>query len=131
MTPSSSARTSPPTRPSPSTASQRDQLHDGAHLALQPVANVVGRLDQRNGPTAADISPDGTLVLISNGRQGFLWLRDPARPVADVLAAAPTAPCDVPIGGGEAAAFSVDGRHLWAMDEGTAAELRRYDRLAG
>ena len=55
----------------------------------------------------------------------------PGEPVADVLAAAPTAPCDVPIGGGEAAAFSVDGRHLWPMDEGAGAVLRRYDRLAG
>jgi hypothetical protein len=31
-------------------------------------------------------------------------------------------------GGGEALAFSVDGRHLWAANEGANARLRRYDR---
>lgn len=108
-----------------------DELADGARLTLEVVARVVGRTDQRDGPTAADLSPDGTLVLVSNGRHGFLWLRDPAKTVGETLAAAPTAPCEAPIGGGEAATFSLDGQHLWATNEGANAKLRRYDRSGG
>jgi hypothetical protein len=105
-----------------------DELRDGGHITAPVVARVIGRTDQRNGPTAADISADGTLVLVSNGRQGFVWRRDPATPVGTVLAASPTAPCAARVGGGEAVTFSLDGQHLWAMDEGAGAELRRYDR---
>ena len=74
------------------------------------------------------MSADGTLVLVSNGREGFLWLRDPAQPLAAVFAAQPAAPCDVRPGGGEAVAFSVDGAQLWAVNEGEEASLRRFDR---
>ncbi len=103
-------------------------LRDGAQLDVVPVARIVGRTDQRNGPTAADISADGTLVLVSNGREGFLWLRDPTLPVPDIMNQQPLARCRAPIGGGEAAAFAVDGRVLWSMSEGEGAALRRFAR---
>ena len=47
---------------------------------------------------------------------------------AAVFAAQPAAPCDVRPGGGEAVAFSVDAAHLWAVNEGEEAALRRFDR---
>ena len=84
-------------------------LGDGARVEAELVGRVVGRESRGNGPTAGDISADGTLVLVSNGREGFLWLRDPALPLAAVFAAQPSAPCSVRPGGGEAVAFSVDG----------------------
>jgi hypothetical protein len=103
-------------------------LNDGARVEAELVGRVVGRESRGNGPTAGDVSADGTLVLVSNGREGFLWLRDPAQPLAAVFAAQPAAPCDVRPGGGEAVAFSVDGAHLWAVNEGEEAALRRFDR---
>ncbi len=65
-------------------------LGDGARVDAELVGRVVGRESRGNGPTAGDISADGTLVLVSNGREGFLWLRDPAQPLAAVFAAQPS-----------------------------------------
>jgi hypothetical protein len=103
-------------------------LVDGATIEAEPVGRIVGRRAGRIGPTAGDISADGTLVLVSNGREGLLWLRDPAQPVSALFAAQPAAPCEVRPDGGEAVAFSVDGRTLWAVNEGVGATLRRFDR---
>jgi hypothetical protein len=105
-----------------------DQMAHGRTVAATEAARVVGETDGGNGPTAADISSDGTLVLISNGDEGFLWLRDPTLPVAAVLGASPLAPCRAPIEGGEAATFGAAVRNLWTVREGEGARLRRFDR---
>jgi hypothetical protein len=105
-----------------------DQMAHGRVVASSEAARVVGRTGSGNGPTAADISSDGTLVLISNGDEGFLWLRDPTQPVAAVLTAAPLAPCRAPIEGGEAATFGAAVTNLWTAREGEGARLRRFDR---
>jgi hypothetical protein len=106
-----------------------DQMVHGRTVAATEAARVVGETDGGNGPTAADISSDGTLVLISNGDEGFLWLRDPTLPVAAVLEDAPLAPCRAPIDGGEAATFGAAVRNLWTAREGEGARLRRFDRI--
>jgi hypothetical protein len=106
-----------------------DRLHDGADVTAEPIGRIQGRVTRGNGPTAGDVSADGTLVLVSNGREGFLWLRPPSEPLASLFARQSEAPCRLDPGGGEAAAFSPDGNRLWAVNEGEGARLRRFDRV--
>lgn len=81
------------------------------------------------GPTAADISPSGRSIVVKTFTTTYLWPRRRGATVAETLAAAPVAPCRV-VGAGdnEAIAFSIDGRQLAAVAEGTGAPLLTLGR---
>lgn len=105
-----------------------DALRDDATVEAEPVATIVTADVSQVGPTAADISADGTLVMVKNLRETFVWLRPPDTTVHDLLSITPEAECRVDAGPGEAAAFSPDGQHLYTIPEGVGQRLLRLDR---
>ncbi|BCG58252.1 sugar-binding protein [Paenibacillus sp. URB8-2] len=100
----------------------------GNVLTMTQVALVTPRLNSVRtvGPTAADISPDGSLILIKNLEEAFIWQRSPGESVESVLAGNEVAPIYVPVavgqtlsvGNGEAATFAADGSKFYTVTEG-------------
>jgi hypothetical protein len=64
------------------------------------------------GPVGADISRDGTWIVVKNYVDGWLWHRGARRSVVQTFAADPTGPCSVPVDRAEGIAFgySMSGR---------------------
>ena len=78
--------------------------------------------------TGADISPDGTEVVVRTYDRVFLWRRPAGTSVAAALA---QPPCGYPVPAGalgEAVAFTADGRDLVLTTEGAGAPVHTLTR---
>lgn len=84
------------------------------------VADTAGNL-----VTAADISRDGTMVVVRTYRDVLLWDRDPERSVTETLAEPPGCTRAIVERQGEAVAFDPDGRGLVTIGEGERAPVNR------
>ena len=91
----------------------------------------VTRLDFSHTPlsgtntTSADISADGTEILIKTYTSTFLWRRDPGATVWDAFK---TSPCPISNGPGEAIGMTPDKRSYFTIAEGSNVALYRFDR---
>lgn len=104
------------------------QLVDGATVAMQQVATITiadtGAYDP-SAPlalpatmtTAADISPDGSVVLVRTYQQVLAFPRAAGASIADAFAAAPCNAPQVAEPQGEAIAFAADGSGYFTVSE--------------
>jgi hypothetical protein len=102
-------------------------LADGSHTVLVRVGTLPLPPGSTNVTTAADVSPDGSELVVRTYAAVLLWHRAPGTSIADALA---TAPCQGPVppeSQGEAAAFHSDGRGYVTMSEGAGPVLHQYD----
>lgn len=76
--------------------------------------------------TAADISADGSEILIKTYASVFLWRRAPGTSIASALAG--TA-CPARNAAGETVAFSADGSGCFMTDEATGSNLYWAERM--
>jgi len=85
----------------------KDQdLHTGVLNHAVHLTDVIGAGDGvGTGPVAADISRDGSWIVLKNYREGFLWHRGRSQSVTQALATLPVAPCRVEVDGSESIAF--------------------------
>jgi hypothetical protein len=102
-----------------------EALRRGGDVTAEAVASVAVT-DGQAGARAADLSPDGSLVVAEGLRTTSVWLRGPAQSVGEGLTAEPAAPCTADLGSGEALAVSLDGGSIWTLDEGVGKPLRRF-----
>jgi hypothetical protein len=85
----------------------KGQLVEGAVITAQPKVAIKQRRDPKYGPmTGADISPDGSMILVKNGAETFAWLRGSGQTVFAALGAFPVTNCIAPKTPGEAIAFT-------------------------
>lgn len=103
-------------------------LDDGE--ATTEVIATITVPDGRFGPTGATVAGDGSLIAIRTPRAALVWPSSPGRPVADVLAARPDAPCAFELEPGEAIAASADGSELLVASEGEGSDITRYRRVS-
>lgn len=103
-------------------------LDDGE--ATTEVVAAIAVPDERFGPTGATVAADGSLIAIRTPRAALVWPSTPGRPVADVLAAQPDAPCTFALEPGEAIAASPDGSELLVASEGEGSDITSYRRVA-
>lgn len=90
----------------------------------RPIAQITGNSSGTGyGPTAADLSADGTTLAIKNYTETFVWKFTETSSIAAVLKAQPTSPCTAKTGRGEAIAF--DGADLFTVEEGVNKPLRK------
>lgn len=75
------------------------------------------------GPTAADLSADGTTLVIKNYSETFEWRFKAGSSIPDVLAKRPTSNCVIKAGAGEGITF--DGTDLLTVEEGVGKPLKR------
>ena len=105
-------------------------LEDGATVPVQEVARVPlpGTLPPVLGlPTSADISPDGSIVLVRTYASVLAFARPEGEPVAEAFA---QEPCEAPRPRerqGEALAFTADGDGYLTVSEGEAQAIHRFD----
>ena len=100
-------------------------MEDVGGFQAQPRASAAARA-YRPRCDGADISPDGSTVLVRT-YQGVLGFRRPAgRPVAEAFSAAACAAPSVSEAQGEAIAFSVDGASYVTVSEGSAPPVHRF-----
>lgn len=131
------------------------EFKDGAKVVAEHVATLTNRMNFANnvGFTGADISSDGTRIIVKNLAESFLWFRDPAtESVADVLKKSPTAPCTRSYGFdgrktapknekfigfdeeapefrgflGEAIGFELDGKGFYCLREGKNVAIQHF-----
>jgi hypothetical protein len=105
-------------------------LHAPAASLSDPIVGMaeIGTLDLGAGAfvTAADISPDGTMVALRGYEEVWMWARND-RPLDTVFDADP---CDAPSPvetQGEAIAFTADGAAYVTVSEGSTAAVWRVD----
>jgi hypothetical protein len=103
-------------------------LVNGATVVPQKVGKL--SFDDPNSandrPVGADISADGTMIVIKLMELTFFWRRDAGQTVGDALASPPCA--GVNLGSGEAVAFNASGGQLATLAEGNGQPLFRYAR---
>lgn len=75
--------------------------------------------------TAADISPDGSEIIIKTYTTQFLWRRGDNQTVEEALGGTP---CPIPVGPGEGIGFSADGNAYYTVSEGLHTPLYHFDR---
>ena len=83
-------------------------------------------LSERDRPVAADISADGSMIVIKDMELTWFWRRSPGQTVTQALAAAPCPP--QAIGSGESIAFNASGGQLATLAEGHGRPLLRHQR---
>jgi hypothetical protein len=86
----------------------------------------VGAINTGSLVTAADISPDGSVVLVRTYPRLLAYHRVPGGTVASAMA---SEPCSAPVlqeQQGEAVGFSADGSAYFTASEGAAPALHRY-----
>lgn len=99
------------------------ELHAGIYRTILPeiptdtlVLKQVGSIPY-TFITSADISPDGTEILLKNLLNVFYWQRKPGESVSEALRRPPTCLPYRPEPQGEAIAFSRDGRGYYTLGE--------------
>ncbi len=80
----------------------------------------------RDRPVAADISADGSMIVIKTMELTWFWTRSPSQTVPQALAGTPCPP--QPLGSGESIAFNASGGQLATLAEGHGKPLFRYRR---
>src|SRR5512133_1673664 len=81
-----------------------------------------------SSPTSADISRDGSMILVRTYTRPYLWPREPAELIPDALG---RTPCRAPLHAerqGESIAFAPDSRGYYPVTEGPHAVLFFYER---
>lgn len=92
-------------------------------VTAQPIAQIQGNSTGIGvGPTAAALSDDGTMLVVKNYSETFLWKFSETSSIPAVLKARPAAPCPLKTGAGEAITF--DGASLLTVEEGVGKPLR-------
>jgi hypothetical protein len=81
---------------------------------------------ERDRPVAADISADGSMIVIKTMELTWFWTRTQSQTVAQALAAAPCPP--QPLGSGESIAFNASGGQVATLAEGHGKSLFRHRR---
>ncbi|MDD9970384.1 MAG: hypothetical protein OXR73_29370, partial [Myxococcales bacterium] len=79
--------------------------------------------------TAADITPDGRLIIVRTYTDAWLWQRQPGM---DVVEALQTPACELPLSierQGESIAWAHDGSGYYTISEGLGETLYFYPRL--
>jgi hypothetical protein len=102
-------------------------LAAGSHTVLTRAGTLQLPTGSTNVTTAADVSPDGSELVVRTYAAVLVWHRQASTSVADALA---TAPCQGPVppeSQGEAVAFHTDGRGYVTMSEGAGPVLHQYD----
>lgn len=100
-------------------------LAAGRATTLEPVATLdlgVGGL-----VTAADATPDGSLVAVRTYGALHLWSRAPGTSIAEALAGPRCRAALLTDGQGESLALAPDGGGAWTVPEGTGAAIRRLE----
>jgi hypothetical protein len=93
----------------------------------KPIVQITGNSNGNGyGPTAADLSSDGTTLVIKNYSETFAWRFTATSSIPAVLAKQPTALCTIKAGLGEAIAF--DGNDLLTVEEGVGRPIKRTKR---
>jgi hypothetical protein len=105
-----------------------ESLWAGGEVDAEDVGATTASGPEQNGPRAADIAQDGTLVAVKDLARTFVWLRGPGQAVPALLVDEPQAPCAADLGRGEALGFSVDGTAVFTLEEGIGKPLRRFVR---
>jgi hypothetical protein len=112
-------------------------LVDGAEITLEEVASFTLTPDPTPPPagvakfpgtiiTGADVSPDGSTVLVRTYRRVLAFSRPRGKPLA---AAFSSPPCDAPQideGQGEAVGFAANGASYFTISEGAGASVHRF-----
>jgi 5'/3'-nucleotidase SurE len=112
----------------------RRQLVDGANVTMQRVASFQVSTDGEEGAgllpgtliTGADVSPDGSVVLIRTYRRVLAFARPPGKPLAAAFA---VDACSAPQANerqGEAIGFSADGEGYVTTSEGEHAPIHTF-----
>jgi hypothetical protein len=83
-------------------------------------------MTDRDRPVAADISADGSMIVIKTMELTWFWTRSPGQTVAQALAAPPCPPQS--LGSGESIAFNASGGQLATLAEGHGRPLLRHRR---
>lgn len=96
-----------------------------AQLDFSKAPLFTGDQDTRRAATGADISPDGTEILVKTKHSTFLWRRSATQTIAQAFA---TTPCPVPNGVGEAIAFAPSGDHFFTTDQDAHSEVFLFYR---
>ncbi|HXY91387.1 MAG TPA: 5'/3'-nucleotidase SurE [Acidimicrobiia bacterium] len=114
---------------------RRRQLVDGADVTMRQVASFTMSSDDAVSPegtlpgnivTGADVSPDGSLVLVRTYRRVLAFVRPPG---ASLAAAFGVDPCYAPQTDepqGEAVGFSADGKSYFTISEGVHAAINKF-----
>jgi hypothetical protein len=79
-----------------------------------------------NQPTGLDISADGSLAAVVTYYGVFLFARAPAESWAEAFSKKPAALPPHRLGQAESVAFSKDGKTIFAVSEGRASPIARY-----
>lgn len=79
-----------------------------------------------NQPTGLDISADGSLAAVVTYYGVFLFPRSPAESWAEAFSKKPVALPPHRLGQAESVAFSKDGKTIFAVSEGRASPIARY-----
>jgi hypothetical protein len=106
-------------------AMQSGRLRAGAarHLnhANQVATLTAATIGHSTGSVAADVARNGSLIVVKNYGQGFLWRRSRHQPAWEPFRRHPVGPCRVPVDGAEAITFSYGSGNrwtgLWSMRE--------------
>ena len=109
---------------------EASQLVDGATVAMQEIATITIPDNPSGGlalpstmATAADISPDGSTILVRTYQQVLAYPRPAGGSLADAFAAAPCNAPQVSEPQGEAIAFAADGSGYSTTSETQLAGL--------
>ena len=96
------------------------------------IAQKVGELSlddpatDHDRPVAADISADGSMIVVKTMELTWFWSRTRGQTVGQALTGTPCPP--QPLGSGEAIAFNASGGQVATLAEGHARPLFRYRR---
>lgn len=110
----------------------KGQLVEGKVITAQPKVAIKQRRDTKYGPmTGADISPDGSMILVKNGAETFAWMRGSGQTVFQAFGAYPVTNCMAPKTGGEAIAFSATGSSFRSVTEKVNAPVYKIKVSGG
>ena len=110
------------------------QLVDGADVTMEEVASfTLSPDDEKSGSglpgtiiTGADVSPDGSIVLVRTYRRVLAFARPKGAPLADAFTVDPCPAPQVNEPQGEAVGFAANGRAYYTISEGEHAAINRF-----
>lgn len=110
----------------------QSSLQEGVLIKAKPKVAIRQRRSNSEGPmTAADISPDGRIIIAKNVHEAFAWKRPSGQSVYEALAAYPVTSCHPPGTSGEAVAFTKDGGAVLTVHERRNSPVSRYSVNGG
>jgi 5'/3'-nucleotidase SurE len=110
------------------------QLVDGADVTMEQVASFTMSPDEDQFGsglpgtivTGADVSPDGSIVLVRTYRRVLAFARPRGAPLADAFVVDPCPAPQVNEPQGEAVGFAANGRAYYTISEGEHAPIHRF-----